>query len=221
MGHAQDAFLYNGSPNVLKEQTNLNIEFVYEGMKVGEFTEEIYLKQKKSEFRKAAEGDKFVKKWSSDRTDIYEPKFVEQLNKGLKRMNLVAAKNAPDSKYTMLVQTKKLEPGYFNGSNGNKRDTYVNLQVVIVDSENRDQVLCTIKAENLVGVTDEPTDMKETTMKITNAYALAADKISKLITKICTQKEKIKKEDAEDEITPEKKEKKEKKNKKNEDESEE
>jgi hypothetical protein len=217
--HAQEVVLYEGSPDFLKGQTNLNVEFVYTGMMVSDLTEDIYLKQKRKEFRKAADGDKFVKKWNSDRADVYEQKFVDQLNKSLKKINIVAEKNKPAYKYTMIVQTVKLEPGYYNGSNGNKRDTYVNLLTTFVESSNRDNVLCTLKADKIVGTTDEQMQMMETTLKITNAYANAAEKTGKMIVKICTQKEK-KKDVSDDEIKHDKKDKKDKKDRPKDDETE-
>lgn len=190
--YAQESISYTGSPDILKGQTSMNIEFVYDGMKVGELSEELYLKQKSAEFRKKPDAEKFLKKWTSDRNDIYEPKFIEQLNKGLKKMELIAQKNTPANMYTMIVHTEKIEPGFYSTSGGNKRNTYINLLVQIVETENRDKVLCTIKGEYIFGITEEQTDMKETTMKITVSYKSAADKISKLIVKICTQKEKVK-----------------------------
>jgi hypothetical protein len=218
--HAQEVVLYSGSPDFLKGQTNLNVEFKYTGLVVSEFTEEIYLKQKKAEFRKPAEGDKFIKKWNSDRADSYEPKFMEQFNKSMKKINIVAEKNVPAHKYTMVVQTVKLEPGYYNGSNGNKRDTYVNLLISFIETANPENVLCIMKAEKIIGATEEQTQMMETTMKITNAYANASEKIGKMIVKICTQKEKTK-DDPDAGLKHENKEKKDKKGKKNADEQEE
>jgi hypothetical protein len=189
---AQEVTLYSGSMDFLKGQTSLNVEFVYDDMKVGEFTEEIYLKQKRSEFRKKPDGEKFVKKWVTDRTDFYEPKFMDQINKSFKRMNMVAAKNSAASLYTMQVKTVKTEPGYYNGTNTNKRNTYVDLLINFYETANPEKILCVMKADKIVGVTEEQMQMIETTTKITNAYGVAADKISKLVVKICTKKEKVK-----------------------------
>jgi hypothetical protein len=205
--YAQESITYTGSPEVLKGQTNINIEFVYDGLQVGEFTEEIFLKQKKAEFRKPADADKFMKKWSSDRTDIYEPKFISEINKDLKKLNIVAVKNNQTYKYTMVVQNKKIEPGFYAKSGGGKRNTYINLIAQIVETENRSNILCSIKADYIFGLTEEQNDMMETTMKITNSYAIAAGKIGKLIVKLCSQKEKVK-ETPEDVIKHDKKEKK-------------
>lgn len=190
--NAQEVVLVSGSLEFLKNQTNLNVEFVYDGMKVSEFTEEIYLKQKRSEFRKPADGDKFVKKWVMDRNDSYEPKFMEKLNYGLKKLNIVSEKNIPVHTYTMVVKTVKTEPGFFDGSAGMKRDTYIDLVITFFDSTNRKTNLCTLKAEKMVGITEEQNDMKETNLKITQAYVLVADKLSKLMVKILTKKEKVK-----------------------------
>jgi len=194
---AQDAFLISGNPDFLKEQDSLNVEFVYKDMKVGEFTEEIYLKQKKTTFRKPADFDKFSAKWSADFKNMFEPKFMEKLNNGIVRIALKGYQDIQKPRYTMIVKTTHLEPGFYGGSNSNKRDTYVDLLVTFIETAKPDKILCTVKAENIVGVTEIPSDMKETDLRITSAYTLAADRIAHLISKICSKRVKLK----EDKIT--------------------
>lgn len=187
---SQEALIQSGNLDFLTGQTQIGVEFVYDGMKVGEFTEEIYLKQKKSEFKKAADYDKFQKKWNSDRKDFFEPKFIAEINKSLKRLDIAAGKDNSNAEYFMQVITYKTEPGYYGGSNTNKRNTYVDVLINFFKADNRDNILCVIKAEKNIGVTEEQNQMGETTLKLTNAYTIAADRIGKLILKIRTKKEK-------------------------------
>jgi len=232
--HAQDAVLSGGSPEILKGQTILNVAFVYDGMKVGGLSEEFYLKQKKSEFRKVADYEKFAQKWVADRAATYEPKFMQQLNFYLKRMNLVASINGESAKYTMTVQTQTLEPGFWGSSSAMKRPTFIDLLVTIGETANKENILCTITVPDITGITEEQNDMKQTDLRIASAYGLAAEKISKLIVKIDTKKEKVKddpdeikhikkdkknKDADDDEIKPDKKSKKDKSDVNDEDEN--
>jgi len=184
----------SGDLSFLKGQTTLNVQFVYDGMQVSQFTEPIYLKQKKSEYRKTADYEKFMSDWEADRAGKYEPKFIKQINYTLFRADMKADMGLGDAKYIMIVKTAKTEPGFYNGSNTMKRDTYIDLVVDFVAAADTNNVLCSIKANYIVGETDNLAEMKETNSKIALAYGAAADKISKIIYKECTKKEKEVKE---------------------------
>lgn len=182
--NAQDIELKSGDITVLADQPTVLISFVYEGMDVAGLTEEYYLKQKRGEFRKAADADKFVTKWKSDFKDKFEPKFIEQFNLGMRKLKLKAVKEG-DSKYTMIVTTTKIEPGFYASSGGINRDTYVNLTVEIVESENPENILATIKSEKVVGKSENSVEMKDQQTRIALAYGESASKIAKLIVKLC------------------------------------
>jgi len=181
---AQDIDLVKGDITILIGQPSITITFVYDGMDVAGLTEEYYLKQKRGEFRKAADADKFVTKWKSDFKDKFEPKFIEQFNLGMRKLKLKAEKEG-DSKYTMIVTTKKIEPGFYASSGGINRDTYVNLTVDFVESENPENILATIKSEKVVGKSENSIEMKDQQTRIANAYGESASKIAKLIVKLC------------------------------------
>jgi hypothetical protein len=181
---AQDIKLVSGDITVLIGQPTIKISFVYDGMDVAGLTEDYYLKQKRSEFRKVADADKFVAKWKSDFKDKHEPKFIEQFNFGMRKLKLKAEKEG-DSKYTMIVTTNKIEPGFYATSGGINRETYVNLTVDIVETENPANILATIKSEKVVGIGANTVEMKDQQARITNAYGESGSKIAKLIVKLC------------------------------------
>ncbi|MEI6122989.1 MAG: hypothetical protein WCQ95_05105 [Bacteroidota bacterium] len=178
----------SGNLLFLKGQTDISVEFVYDGMKVSEFTEEMYLKQKKLEFRKPADYETFISKWESERATTYEPAFVKQFNMWCTRLDLVADPRQTDTKYTMIVKTVKTEPGFYNGTNGMRRDTYVTLMVNFVATTDTNTILCSVKAEYIVGATDVMADMTNMNLKLGLAYGSAGERISKLIVKECTKK---------------------------------
>ena len=181
---AQDIDLVSGDITILIGQPTITVSFVYDGMDVAGLIEDYYLKQKRGEFRKAADADKFVAKWKSDFKDKHEPKFIEQFNLGMRKLKLKAEKEG-DSKYTMIVTTNKIEPGFYASSGGINRDTYVNLTVNFVETENPENILATIKSEKVIGKSDNSVEMKDQQARIANAYGESASKIAKLIVKLC------------------------------------
>jgi len=181
---AQDINLVSGDITVLIDQPTVKISFVYDGMDVAGLIEDYYLKQKRTEYRKVADADKFVAKWKSDFKDKHEPKFIEQFNLGMRKLKLTAEKEG-DSKYTMIVTTNKIEPGFYASSGGINRDTYVNLTIDIVETANPETILATIKSEKVVGIGANTVEMKDQQARITNAYGQSGSKIAKLIVKLC------------------------------------
>ena len=182
---AQDIELVKGDITVLKGQSSVLITFVYDGMDVAGLTEEYYLKQKKTEYRKPAEGDKFIAQWKADFKDKHEPKFIDQFNIGMRRLKLNAVKD-DTSKYTMIVTTNKIEPGFYASSGrGFNRETYVNLTVNIVESAKPENILATIKSERVIGMGNNTVEMKDQQTRIANAYGESAAKVAKLIVKLC------------------------------------
>ena len=182
--HAQNIDLISGDITVLKGQPSVMITFVYDNMKIGEFTEEMYFKQKKSEYRKAPDAEKFIAQWKVDFKDKHEPKFIEQFNNSIKKLKLKAVKD-DTSKYTLIVNTNKIEPGYYKGSGSISRETYIDVTVDLVESNDPTNILATIKAENVVGVGINTTEMKDQQSRIANAYGDCASRIAKLIVKLC------------------------------------
>lgn len=181
---SQDIDLVDGDITMLKGQSSVLITFVYDGMDVAGLTEEYYLKQKKTEFRKPADADKFIAKWKSDFKDKHEPKFVEQFNMGMRKLKLTAEKDG-EARYTMIVTTNKLEPGFYATSGGINRDTFLNLTIDITETANPENILATIKSERVVGLGQTTADMKDQQARIANAYGESASKIAKLIVKLC------------------------------------
>ncbi len=99
----------------LKEQTKINITYLYDGMMVGKMEEDDYKKEKIDYYnhKKPGKGKTWEDKWISNRANVYEPKFEDLINRMLKKgkTNLVAAKGTKDAKYTIQVKTIVMEPG--------------------------------------------------------------------------------------------------------------
>ncbi len=100
----------------LAGQTKINIVYDYDGMMVGKKEEAEYLNEKKAKGneKQPGKGDRWVEKWHNNKTSMYEPMFDELINKQLfkGKTNATAVKGAADAKYTIIVKTVMLEPGF-------------------------------------------------------------------------------------------------------------
>lgn len=114
----QSIKLKSGSLDFLKGETALNVEYAYDGLVVGKLPEQTYIETKVAEANKkeAGTGDKWLASWKADRAKRYEPKFEELLNKQLsgKKVSCDAGKH-PEAKYTMVLKTTNLDPGWNAG----------------------------------------------------------------------------------------------------------
>ena len=110
---AQSTKLQSGSLAFLKGEKQLNVEYVYDGLTVGKDTEQAYMDKRMGEANKkeAGAGDKWLASWKEARTKRYEPKFEELLNKQWEKSGIKAGK-MPEAKYTLVLKTTNLEPGW-------------------------------------------------------------------------------------------------------------
>ncbi len=116
--YAQKPVLKSGSVKGLKGQSELNVEFDYSALKVGSGKkaqpEADYTSEKVGEYNKKepGKGDKWLEGWKSAPDKRYKPKFFELLNDGLKKNGITAAEGKSGAKYTLVVKTTRLEPGW-------------------------------------------------------------------------------------------------------------
>jgi len=100
----------------LAGETKINIEYVYDGMMVGKKAEEEYKAEKIKHYneKQPGKGDRWAEKWVNSRAMVYEPMFEELINKMLfkGKTNATAGKNLKEGKYTIIVKTVMLEPGF-------------------------------------------------------------------------------------------------------------
>ncbi len=147
---AAKAKLVSGDLTVLKGQTTISVEFDYAGMTVGGkgTPEAQWLADEvaKRNGKKAGSGDAFQATWVSSRTDLYAPRFLEELNKELEKAGAKAALGAGAAKYTLIVRTVQVEPGATIGFN---TQAWATLDVRLVDSAAKDVPLATIGIEKI------------------------------------------------------------------------
>ncbi|MBN8697171.1 MAG: hypothetical protein J0L87_11640 [Bacteroidetes bacterium] len=124
------------SLSFLAGETKFNIEYVYDGMMVGKKAEADYKAEKIDAYNKKqpGKGDRWAEKWVNSRSAVYEPMFEELINKMLfkGKTNASAAKNQKDAKYTIVVKTVMLEPGF--NSFAMKVNPYCDFEVSFVET---------------------------------------------------------------------------------------
>ncbi|MBE9464136.1 hypothetical protein ACFP1I_06930 [Dyadobacter subterraneus] len=139
-GFAQRVDLRSGDVDVLAGQKIVNVQYDYSEFGVGKFaTEKEYLDKKSAEYnaKEAGKGDEWKKAWVSDRQNKYEPKFEELFNKGLEDKGL-KVNQGNDAKYTFIVHTTYLEPGYNVGVM--RKNAYLNYKIDLVETSGKKAV---------------------------------------------------------------------------------
>ena len=174
---AQDVDIIKGELIFLKDEKKINIEFTYEKMVVGDDGKEAdYIKRKTAELnaKEAGTGDTWAIKWQEDKAMRYEPKYI------LGFTNLSGMTVSKDAKYTMIFNTKALEPGYSIGVS--KRNAGIDGTVIIVETANRAKILAKLSVER-------PGENKfrgaafDAGSRIADAYYLTGQKVAKFIKK--------------------------------------
>ena len=174
---AQEVNLNKGDLSILKGEKSINIEFTYEKMTVGDDGKEAdYIKRKRTEMndKEKGSGEIWARKWEEDKKQKYEPKFI------LGFTNLSKMTVSTDARYTLIFNTKALEPGYSVGVA--KRNAGIDGTVTIVETANRDKKLIVLSVER-------PGENKwrgaafDAGSRIADAYYLSGQKVGKFIVK--------------------------------------
>lgn len=141
--NAQKIKTTEGDLSVLKNESAINFEFIYDGMTVGKYAnEQDYLKAKTEEYNKKepGRGDTWAKSWVTDRASRFEPKFIELF---MKYGNVSAKK---DAKYTLIFKTISTEPGY--NVVISRKNAEIDAEVWIVETANRSKKIATLTVSN-------------------------------------------------------------------------
>ena len=175
--NAQKIKLREGSISVLNGQPSVNVEFIYDGMSVGSFSDEAdYIKKKTEDYNKKepGTGDRFAKAWVGDRKTRLEPKFGELFEEHSKMLI------KPKSKYTLIFKTTSTEPGY--NIYISRKNAEIDAEVTLVETENRGTVIATIMVYNAPGRTFGGYDY-DTGSRLAEAYAAAGKRLGMFIEK--------------------------------------
>jgi len=176
-GFAQKLKLIQGDLGVLKGQTSIKTEFLYD-MSVGKFDkEEDYIESKKKELNKkeAGRGDTWEKAWVDDRKERFEPQFRELFSK-YSDISTVGE----DSPYTLIFKTTKTEPGFNVGVTS--KPAFIDGEATIVETANPTKIIAKISVTKALGRDVMGFDF-ETGARLQEAYAKAGKELGAFIKK--------------------------------------
>ncbi|HET8809462.1 MAG TPA: hypothetical protein VFM65_04265 [Flavobacteriaceae bacterium] len=151
---AQKTKVQQGDFEFLKRQSEINVEFVYDNLKLFKEnkTNEEYMSEKVAELEAEEKGSGIAwkQKWMSSRESIYERKFLELLNEDMKqKTGLVFGKNLSNAPITLIVETLWVYPGW--NVVAMKKKAKVTTMLTFVKTGNPDQVLLQILSEEAPG----------------------------------------------------------------------
>ena len=172
--NAQDVNLIKGNLYFLKDETTINIEFTYEKMTVDGTKEADFIKTKKAEYnaKEAGTGDTWAIKWEEDKSMKFEPRFITAFK------NLSGITVSKDAKYTLIFNTKNMEPGYSVGVS--KRNAGIDGTVTIVETADRTKIIAKLSVER-PGENMFRGAAFDAGSRIADAYNLSGQKVGKFI----------------------------------------
>lgn len=179
-GFAQKIKIIEGQiPSDLKKGTSINIEFSYDNMGVGKFEkEQDYIKAKTEEYnsKEAGKGDKWAENWVYDRENRYEPRFITLFKD---HSDIEVEKN---TKYTLIFHTVFTEPGFNVGISIANKSAYINGEVLIVETTNKNKILAKLSVTKAPGRAAFGMDF-DTGLRIGESYATAGRAVGKFLNK--------------------------------------
>ena len=185
VGYGSIVKLQSGSLAFLKGETQVNVEYSYEGMRVSKFArEQDYIDKKVAEFnnKEAGKGELWHKGWVDDRARRYQPKFEELLNRFL-----TAGKSSlkfgsfKDAKYTLILKTTFTEPGWA-GLGLIRQSALINAEAVFMETQNRATPLATLTITKSPGFAALGYDY-DPALRIQESYAKAGKELGIFISK--------------------------------------
>jgi len=175
-GFTQKIKLAEGNVSALKGQKTINLEFTYDGVRVGKYAnEKEYIDKKKADYngKEPGKGDKWEKDWFNDRKGRFEPRFIESF--------ILAGMTAKqDAQYSIVFNTTFIEPGFNVGVA--RRNAYIDGVAVLVATNDKSKVLARFTIDNAPGRIYGGYDF-DTGLRIQEGYATAGKGLGRFIAK--------------------------------------
>lgn len=176
-GFTQEVDITKGDLSVLKGETTINFEFTYEKMSVGDFSKEAdYIKKRIEELnaKEPGSGDKWLTEWEEQKKTYFGDKFIL----GFTKQNKMTS--AKDAKYTLIFNTRSLEPGYQVGIS--KRNAGVDGTVTLIETGKPEKKLAVLYVER-APETKWRGAAFDAKSRIGDAYFMDGQKVGKFIEK--------------------------------------
>jgi hypothetical protein len=152
---AQKMEIIKGDFGFLNNQTAVNVDFDYSNLKLMKEnkTEAQYISDRAADLNEKTKGvgDVWKKKWEGAKIAIWNPKFLELVNIVLvkKKKELSFQEDLKSAKYTLIVETTWIFPGWDAGVM--KQPAKVSTNLKFVETENRSNVVLEITTKEAPG----------------------------------------------------------------------
>lgn len=173
--NAQRIKTKSGNEDILKNETTVNIEFVYDGLSVGKYDKEAdYIKAKTEEYNKKepGRGDSWARSWVSDRESRFEPRFINEFQ------DATGMTVKKDAKYTLVFKTTSIEPGY--NIVISRKNAEIDAEAWIVETADKSKKLAELTISNAPGRIYGGYDY-DTGLRIQEAYAVSGKRLGKYL----------------------------------------
>ncbi len=127
--------LVQGDPATMKGEEVIEIRFAYDDMRVGDKTEEEYVQSRKDRAEDEERAEEWHQSWLDDRSNRFEPRFVELLNRYTEDHNILFQPNRDDTRYIMVVNTYYTEPGFYHFRS---KPAEISLNITLVERDDPD-----------------------------------------------------------------------------------
>lgn len=183
ISYGQKMKVSEGSIKNLKGITQFDLEFDYSDMQIPKYdSEEAFLADKISGKEKKAKGsgDRWKKKWFSNREEKFEPMFIESFNKRFKKNQVNVELDNSDAKYIMKVHTTWMYAGYNVGIV--RHNAEINVEITVYEKSNSSNILLKGTYKKVQGNGAFGNDYDEG-FRISHCYAKTAKNIAIYILK--------------------------------------
>lgn len=177
----------SGDMKALKGQTEVLLKYDYSNMAVGKYDNaDDYTSEKVAEMnkRKEGSGDAWLVKWTSDRTERFEPSFRKDFNGEVGSFGLSGKDDSPNAKYSLVIHTTFTEPG-FNATMAigfARKPATIDVTVDLVETENPSNVLGTVEIKKIQSKNMGGYDY-DTGGRIESCYERAGEYLGKYLVK--------------------------------------
>ncbi|MXN89989.1 hypothetical protein GR160_02020 [Flavobacterium sp. Sd200] len=184
VGFAQKMKVTKGDFKFLSGQKELNVEFNYSELKLlkENLTEEEYINQRTEDLNKKTKGTgtTWAKKWAGSKEGIWNPKFMELLNKyyGAEK-NVTVEEGLTSAKYTLIVDVVWIYPGW--DAAVMKQPAKVSTVLRFVETANKSNVVLEIDSKEAPGDQWGSNFSNET--RVGEGFAKTAKSLAKMIEK--------------------------------------
>ncbi len=181
---AQKTKIEQGNFDFITDQKEVNVAFVYENMTLlkEKMSNEEYIAKRSGDLEEKArgEGKAWKKKWNSAPELIWNPKFLELINKYTRKdTSLYFEEGLADTKYTLIVETVWLDPGW--DVFVMRRPAKVTTSLRFVETANKENVLAQVSCKNAPG--DQWGNNFSNESRVGEGYAKTAKSLAKMIVK--------------------------------------